>query len=286
MFSTSGYVGATQLYNIVLTSASSFLPEGSFALFNYVLQISNKVKSIVLTPVSTVFFSKFSSAVAEGQQKQTKRIATPIVGLIVFAGLQVSYIILIGDNLLRVLWESRTMTLSDFRLAYIMLCFNFVGALTASVNMILRKSTVAYGFADKLYRWWIIAQLLSAAYTYLAINYLDIYGLATVIMVNTFLILMTTYYVATKYCIDLKEFITSILDKKAYVYFTLMSIFTALVFRLSGLLDSNSIYWEIFSRAVSFTLFIGIAFGLFFRKERGVLFDKINMVIQGKSLRP
>ena len=60
LFSTSGYVGATQLYSIVLTAMGSLLPEGSLSIFNYVRKLGEKAKNILIAPIITVFFSKFA----------------------------------------------------------------------------------------------------------------------------------------------------------------------------------------------------------------------------------
>ena len=78
MFTTSGYVGATQLYSLTMTAMASFLPVGSLSIFNYVTQLSSKASSIIMGPISTVFFSKFSTVVSQGKEILVNYLKKPI----------------------------------------------------------------------------------------------------------------------------------------------------------------------------------------------------------------
>ena len=60
MQSTFLYVGATQIYSIVLTASISFLPEGTYAIFKYVQNLANKIKGLFIQPFMTIFFTRYS----------------------------------------------------------------------------------------------------------------------------------------------------------------------------------------------------------------------------------
>ena len=196
LFTTSGYVGATQVYNIILTAMASYLPAGSFAIFKYTQQLSSKTEGIVLGPASTVFFSKFSKKVAEGKEDLSHFLRTPLIALGLVAFLQFCFIFLLGDDLLRLLWHEKTMPESEYAIAYIMLATNFLGIIFSAVGMVFRKAVVAMHRAKALYTAWTVTQFACAIYSYIAIAQFGVYGLASIPVINMLLMASVSFFTA------------------------------------------------------------------------------------------
>jgi len=198
LFTTSSYVGATQIYNIILTAMASYLPAGSFAIFKYTQQLSSKTQGIILGPTSTVFFSKFSKKVAEGKEDLSHFLRTPLIALGLVAFLQFCFIFLLGDDLLRMLWQEKTMSEREYAIAYTMLAANFLGIIFSAVGMVFRKAVVAMQRAKALYTAWTITQFACAVYSYITIAQFGIYGLASIPVINMLLMASVSFFTAFK----------------------------------------------------------------------------------------
>ena len=66
VFKTIPYVLTTQVYAFALDAAISTLPQGTYAVFKYVTRLRNRGQSLLLRPVSIVFFTQFSDAFSRG----------------------------------------------------------------------------------------------------------------------------------------------------------------------------------------------------------------------------
>jgi len=194
MQSTFLYVGATQFYNIVLTASISFLPEGTYAIFKYVQNLANKVKGLFIQPFMTVFFTEYS-LLLQNSKSVIKEFRKYMAGIININVVVIIGTILVGDFIIDLLWGSKKFDIYDVKLSYLFLIFNISAILLSSLGAIYRKMAVAHGEGKKLYLFWVIAQLLSAGFSYFLIRYFKIDGLLFVIPVNAFLMGITSYFV-------------------------------------------------------------------------------------------
>lgn len=245
LFSTSGYVGATQFYNIVLTAMASYLPAGSFALFNYTNQLSTKTQNILVTPVSTVFFSKFSGLVTKGRENLSSFLKLPIMALSILTFVQFCFALLLGEDILRLLWSERTLSDEEYKIAYIMLSINLLGVIFSSIGMIFRKSVVAMQGAKKLYKGWTSIQILTAAYSFLIIYYFGVYGLASVPVVNMALMAGVSIYLA---------FMFGLLPLDNFTSRIWLKLFSYLVISLSAV--SSIMFMPISDYSITIILFL------------------------------
>jgi putative peptidoglycan lipid II flippase len=197
MQSTFLYVGSTQFYSIVLTASISFLPEGTFAIFKYVQNLSNKIKGLFTQPFLILFFTKYSILIQNHKivVNEFKRIIGNIINVnaIILIGS-----ILLGDYILNLIWGSKNFEEESINLAYIFLLFNVVSVLISSIGTIYRKMSVAHNKGKQLYFFWVFAQLISAALSYLLISRFKTIGLLIFIPINTFLLGLTSYMVYKK----------------------------------------------------------------------------------------
>jgi putative peptidoglycan lipid II flippase len=197
MQSTFLYVGATQIYSIVLTASISFLPDGTYAIFKYVQNLSNKVKGLFIQPFMTIFFTKYSALLQKSRSvvnEFKKNIASVInINIIIIIGT-----VLLGDFIIELIWGSKKFDKDNIELAYLFLVFNIGSVLISSVGGVYRKMAVAQGQGKRLYSLWGICQLLSAVSTYLLISNFSETGLFFIIPLNTFLMGLSSYMVYKK----------------------------------------------------------------------------------------
>lgn len=218
MFTTSGYVGATQLYSVTTTAMASFLPVGSLSLFNYVNQLSSKASGIILMPLTTVFFSKFSQIAVTQKKELTNYLRRPLEGITFVSVFIVILIILFGQEVLQIIWSKKNLTSEEFSIAYLMLILNFVGTTFSSSGQIFRKAAVALGGANQLYKGWVLVQLLSALFAFGAIYFFGIYGLASVLVINMALMSYVAIIVAQNNDIHSKKLLAGLIqDRKVIV---------------------------------------------------------------------
>ncbi len=194
MQSTFLYVGATQIYNIVLTASISFLPEGVYAIFKYVQNLSNKIKGLFIQPFITIFFTRYSMLLQKAQPV-FKEFNKNIISIININTIVIIGTILLGDFIIDLIWGGKKFDMDDVQLAYLFLLFNIIAVLFSSLGTIYRKMVVAHGKAKKMYLFWVIAQLLSALFSYILIKYFNIYGLLFIIPTSIFLTFSTSYLV-------------------------------------------------------------------------------------------
>jgi peptidoglycan biosynthesis protein MviN/MurJ (putative lipid II flippase) len=220
MLTTSGYVTATQIYSTLLTAMSSYLPVGSISIFNYVQQLYVKASGILNGPLNTVFFSKFSNHVADQKVNLDDFMKRPLIATVVINFLMFCFIYFVGEELLHVLWSKKNLSVAELSIAYKMLVLGFFALIFGSAGQLFRRASVAHGKANLLYKGWIVAQLLSIPYTFVAIYYFGINGLITIPLVNTFLMAYVCVYVAKKVDINVNLLAKELFLKKEVFLFT------------------------------------------------------------------
>ena len=242
LFVTSGYVGATQLYTTVLTAVTSMLPEGVLSIFNYVKQLSTKGSGIVLTPISTIFFSKFATLVSQHKANLTSYLTKPLMAILVIAGTMLALIVLVGNEMLSLLWSEKSLTPSNFKLAYLMLVLNFTGIFFSAVGGIFRKSAISMGAAKQLYARWIGVQLFCAASSYGIITASGIFGLVFILPLNMILMAAVSIYSAYLEGIDVSALLKKLLfHNSGILLLFVLAISTCSIFYLTLPLENNVI---------------------------------------------
>ena len=186
MQSTIMYVGATQVYSVVLTAGISFLPEGTFAIFKYVQGLSGKIKGLVIQPFMTIFFTTYSSLLqsARSVKDEFNKYFTSIlaVNTVTIIG-----ILLLGDVFIEILWGGRKFTPENIQLAYVFLIVYSFSIFLSAIGGVYRKMAVAHGRGKKLYQYWVFSQMISAISTYLLLKFLTVNGLFIMIPLNVLL---------------------------------------------------------------------------------------------------
>lgn len=181
---TLWYLGATQIYGFVLNAALSMTTVDIFAVFKYVQAVYSKTNAVLLRPISTVFFTRFSESVKEGAAavgtmgRRALRQSLGISALAVVAMWTAGYPLLDG------LWGGEKFGEEQLRLAHFLLTWWFVLFLFAALGGIARKVTVALGMVRSQYGGMAAVQLLSAPLAWILIDRFSVWGIVVVLGFN------------------------------------------------------------------------------------------------------
>lgn len=276
MLTTSGYVLATQFNVTLMMAMASYLPTGSISLYNYVQQLSSKASNILIGPISTVFFSKFSKIVTEGKKELENYIKKPFEIIVFIFFIIFCFIFLIGNELLHFLWSSKSLTLDEFKIAYYMLSLNFLALIFSNSGQIFRKVSISLGYGKHLYKRWTIFQLFSAIGTFTFIYFFGIYGLIVFPIVNMLLMSSVSFYIARKGGINSKKMIHDLLLNKKFIVFVSLTFISIVLIRygFDFLKTQNIIMIALKSLSLSFILCVFLF--LTYKNEIRELISNIN----------
>ncbi len=177
--STWGYVGCTQVYLFALNAGLSFLPQGTYAVFKYVQQIYDKTSGILLRPVSIVFFTHLSEAMARGAQNVRQLARAALARCLAIVALASVAVWAGGKPLLAALWGADRFGAAELDLAANLLGLFYILLLAVSLSLIVRKTMMSLGYVHRQY--WVSATvvLMSALAGWLLIGR---YGVAGVML--------------------------------------------------------------------------------------------------------
>ena len=183
------YVCATQIYSLVVTAGLSTLPQGYLAVYSYASRLYAKISGILVRPVSTVFFSHFSSAVAErnlGAQKKATQGALRLILLLTTATCVLA--ITVGLPALRALWLSPVFPERLIWLTYVTFCSLCFIPVFSGLGLIFRKINMAHQLTHSQYFILIANQIAGALLAYFLIPAWGINGVITLLLGGAILI--------------------------------------------------------------------------------------------------
>ena len=170
LMATSLYVSSIQFYNFILTASISILPQGIYAVFKYTETIFVKSRGIVITPITTIFFTEFAEVNKFKMQERQKVLIKYLAYSIMIGLLTSSLVISFGEPILAVLWADDYFEPPMIKLAYHFLVLNYLGLIAISVGGIFRKAVVSSGHTNTLYTLWSIGAILAAGMAYMLID--------------------------------------------------------------------------------------------------------------------
>ncbi len=255
MFTTSGYVVATQAYSMVFTAMATLLPQGTYAIFKYVQQISSKASGILLAPLSTVFFSHFSGNVASGERDLEVKMKDPVLYSFVLGISLTCFVIILGREIIDVLWKSKSVSDYFLGIGYWMLIINFIGFTVSAVGSIYRRVTVSLDKGKELYRFWIAMQIISGILSYFMITPLGWFGLSIVAFLNVGFLALGSVWISRK---------SGIIFSKTIDFRNLISIIISSLFFIGISLALNYLLRSDTSVVVLLVLKLVISFSLGF----------------------
>jgi len=169
-FATLGYVGATQVYAFALDAGLSMLPQGTFAAFRYARLLYAKTSSVLLRPVSIVFFTHFSEALARGAKGLRGLAQAALAGSLAISTLVIAAMWVASRPLLGGLWGPERFGVEQLDLAAFLVAMLYLLALPSALGQIARKTSMSLGFVTSHYVLASIVQVLTALMVWLLIR--------------------------------------------------------------------------------------------------------------------
>lgn len=181
---TSTYVCATQLYILSLNAALTFLPPALFAVFKYAELLFDRTSSLVLRPVSTVFFTDISLEVTRGKLNIVQLINDTLAHFAEYWGLYFCLLGTCATPLISLVWGN-----SKFDQESTLLTSEFLAILAAvsvfrAVGLVFRKYSIAVGSAHWQYTGYILVQLSMALISVPIVKAFGFWGGASLLCLN------------------------------------------------------------------------------------------------------
>lgn len=179
------YVIVAQSYLYYLNNLVTHLPRGQYAIYKYALLIFTKLQGLLLRPVSTVFFSQFSTLYHEGSARlrhllnETNSLSF-ILSTTIFSG-----IVALGHPMLSLLWEGDKFDAEHIQWVYWALVVNSICLFFNALAIIYRKISMTLGLVKPMYLGFIATQILSILLLYSyggSVDFIKVYG---TILLNT-----------------------------------------------------------------------------------------------------
>ena len=181
---TLGYVGATQVYAFALNAGLSLLPQGMYAVFNYVQQLYSKTQSVFLRPVSVVFFTRVSVALSKEAENARELAREALSHSLMVWSLLVAVIVVAGRSALAALWGVNKFGADNLTIAVRLLIVFYVLMFVSNIGIISRKTAISLGAVRNVYLYASGMQLLSAGIVYILLPRFGIAGAAGVVAFN------------------------------------------------------------------------------------------------------
>lgn len=194
---TTFYAAATQSWGFALDSALTTLPHGVLAVFKYSHQLYNRIPNLAIIPISRVYFSHFSKAVAEGSG-HAKKMCGEATALACAVSIPITVLFLfVCSDVLLIVWGTKSFEPDDLLLGQkIILCLVLLVSLQA-FSSIWKSLAVASGYLYTLDFGFIGAQLVSAAFAWYTIHWLGIDGAILAVIFNLLLLTLIPLLILT-----------------------------------------------------------------------------------------
>ena len=181
---TLGYVGSTQVYAFALNAGLSLLPQGMYAVFNYVQQLYSKTQAVFLRPVSVVFFTHVSVALSKGAENARHLAREALSRSLMIWSVLVAVIVVAGRPALAGLWGVHKFGADNLVIAVRLLIVFYVLMFASNLGQISRKTAISLGAVRQVYLYASGMQLLSAGVVFLLLPRFGIAGAAAVVAFN------------------------------------------------------------------------------------------------------
>lgn len=181
LYATSFYVLCAQGAGVAMTASLSGLPQGVYAAYSYALRMYSKAGSVLLRPISIVFFTNFSEAFARGSESLRKLAVQALSRSALVISLAILIMLGSADYFLTALLTGEKFPLEKIELTEMFLSLFTISYLLTGFGQIARKINVAVGEFDLQYYLLAFCQLLYGAFIFVLIPWLGISGIFLVI---------------------------------------------------------------------------------------------------------
>ena len=184
--STFAYTAATQVWAFAFDNAVSHLPQGVFAVFKYVQgNLFSRATSLLLSPISTVYFTGFSEAVREGYDSVSRVVKRALAGAIGLSMVVVAVVVVAARPALEGIWGWAKFGESDLDLAVKLTIALFACLVVVACGGVLRKLSMALGFVTGQYGGAFVVQVVCALIAGPLVTGFGNWGAVGVVVFNT-----------------------------------------------------------------------------------------------------
>ncbi len=183
--STSLYSVCAQVSAIAMTSMLSNLPQGVLGAYNYALRMFSKIGSVILRPISIVFFAHFSEAFAKGSEKLSDLSRNALDKSLALIMLTFITAFSSGEYLLKGVLVNANFPSEMVALTFTFITFYIASFFFAGFAQIARKIIVTIGLFDLQYAALSVGRLLLAGLTVYLISTFSEFGVMMVICAGT-----------------------------------------------------------------------------------------------------
>jgi putative peptidoglycan lipid II flippase len=173
---TFAHVLSGILYGFVFDNCLSRLPQGTFALFRYVQSYYSEINGILLVPISTVFFTHFSDAIAKGAKNIRDLLAQALRLNLAVSSLTIAAISVAAYPLLAGMLGMEKFNSDQLHTARQILIVMTTILLLSGLAQVQRKIVVSLGYVRAQYLLSSAMLLVSAGVTYLLTTYFGVVG--------------------------------------------------------------------------------------------------------------
>ncbi len=187
LMSTSIYALSAQTSGVLMTSVLSVLPQGTYGAYNYALRIFSKAGSVLMRPISTVFFTQFSEAYARGEEGLRQLGTAALNRTLLNVSVAVLALMCSGSYMLNAVLRSDSFPADKVALSTLFLTIFIFSFVATGMGMIARLTVVTIGKFDLQYYLFSAGQLINALLIFILVPLLGTSGVVLVIILNYFI---------------------------------------------------------------------------------------------------
>lgn len=224
--STLSYTVSTQALNVAYNAGLSFMPQGVFAVFQYVWKIFPKLSGIITHSISTVYFTVLTKKITDDEVNQDE--IDELLFSIQKVALQISLVLssayfFMGHEILKFLWVDNKFSLANLLLADKIFKVLFFLFLFQTSYAVVRKYVVALGMAKYIYNYQAISQGLSALLVFILLKYFGDGGLLLGIFCANFMLMVVPFVILKRFG-SLKFLLLDMTFIRSYIWILISTV--------------------------------------------------------------
>jgi peptidoglycan biosynthesis protein MviN/MurJ (putative lipid II flippase) len=193
---TGVYVAATQFYLLALNAALTTLPSQLYVAFKYGDQLFARSSSLIMRPVSAVFYTQISGRLAQkagGTLRLARRALEHFVDL---WALYATILIVTAPHLISAVWGGPRFGQDEVAVAAVIFTSQAAASLFRAHGIIFRKQNIARGAVRRQYLGNVIAQLACALIAAPLVLSNGILGATVVLVLNMVFLAVSDAFVS------------------------------------------------------------------------------------------
>lgn len=190
--STLSYVLTTQLYVMAFNAALTLLPQGTYAIVRYVIQIYNRANAYFQKPISTVFHTHLSNVKTRDVNVSTDSLKvivdSTLSKVLLLACILSTSIYISGEYFFNAIFDPGKVSPSEISLGASIFSFIFFMTYSSGLSQIARKTALVLTEPTKFFFMASIVQIISGLFAFPMIRTFSVTGAILVLFANSILL--------------------------------------------------------------------------------------------------